>query len=124
MSSNSFFPLINKPTRITSDSATLIDNIFTNDFSDHKIGILLTDISDHLPVFTVINNYSTNISFNRNSSRRDFSDTNIQHFIQDLLDINWDFVTNFDSVNDSYSHFLEYVLHLYNKHFPEKEICF
>ena len=57
-----------------------------------------------------------------NSSRRDFSDTNIQHFIQDLLDINWDFVTNFDSVNDSYSHFLDYVLHLYNKHFPEKEM--
>ena len=29
--SQSFFPLINRPTRITCQSATLIDNIFTND---------------------------------------------------------------------------------------------
>ena len=30
MTSNSLYPLISKPTRITSSSATLIDNIFTN----------------------------------------------------------------------------------------------
>ena len=30
MYSNMFFPLITRPTRITSSSATLIDNIFTN----------------------------------------------------------------------------------------------
>src|SRR6218665_4009055 len=27
---NSFFPLIDKPTRVTTDTATLIDNVFTN----------------------------------------------------------------------------------------------
>ena len=31
--SYSFFPLINKPTRITCETATLVDNIFTNDVS-------------------------------------------------------------------------------------------
>ena len=47
-----FHPLIYKPTRITNKSATLIDNIFTNYF-DHMIssGLLLTDISDHFPIF-------------------------------------------------------------------------
>ena len=30
MYSNSFFPVITKPTRVTSSSATLIDNLFTN----------------------------------------------------------------------------------------------
>ena len=30
MTSNSLYPLISKPTRITSSTATLIDNIFTN----------------------------------------------------------------------------------------------
>ena len=30
LTSNIFFPLISKPTRITSSTATLIDNIFTN----------------------------------------------------------------------------------------------
>ena len=31
--SYSFFPFINKPTRITCETATLVDNIFTNDVS-------------------------------------------------------------------------------------------
>ena len=48
-----FHPLITKPTRITSYSATLIDNIFTNDSEFRaKSGIIITDISDHPPVFT------------------------------------------------------------------------
>ncbi len=50
----SFYPLIDKPTRITGESATLIDTIFTNDFSSHRAGILITDISDHLPIFMAI----------------------------------------------------------------------
>ena len=43
-----FYPLINKPTRITDSSATLIDNIFTNVHNtETKSGIWITDISDH-----------------------------------------------------------------------------
>ena len=45
MYSNGFYPLISKPTRITSHSATLIDNIFSNDLDNHKnSGILWSDI--------------------------------------------------------------------------------
>ena len=48
------FPLINKPTIITNHSATLIDNIFTNAFRiSHCSGILVNDLSDHLPIFTI-----------------------------------------------------------------------
>ena len=48
------FPLIDRPSRITEYSATLIDNIFSNNFNE-KIsnGLLINDISDHLPVFSV-----------------------------------------------------------------------
>lgn len=47
-----FDPLIDKPTRITCSSATLIDNILTNHFVNSiTSGMMLTDISDHLPVF-------------------------------------------------------------------------
>ena len=54
MYSNSLFPCIIKPTRVTSKSATLIDNIFCNTLSENTDvvnGILYTDISDHLPIF-------------------------------------------------------------------------
>ena len=41
----SFYPLITKPKRITRTTATLIDNIFLNEF-DHKVrtGLLITTL--------------------------------------------------------------------------------
>ena len=48
--SNSFIPLILQPTRITSHSNTLIDNIFSNVIDSNIIsGDLTATISDHLP---------------------------------------------------------------------------
>ena len=52
----SFVPLINRPTSVSESSHTIIDNIITNNFAELKCsmhGIMLTDISDHFPVFTV-----------------------------------------------------------------------
>ena len=50
-----------RPTRITSHSATLIDNIFVNQFFDRsRIGLFFTDISDHLPIFSI--HFDTSIS--------------------------------------------------------------
>ena len=54
MFSSPFYPLISRPTRITSKSATLIDKIFVNSLEDNfTSGLLLTDISDHLPIFQI-----------------------------------------------------------------------
>ena len=54
MVSNSLYPLICKPTRLTSTTATLIDNISTNNL-EHCMnsGIFYSDLSDHLPIFQV-----------------------------------------------------------------------
>ena len=65
MFSRSFFPLISRPTRITSNSATLIDNICTNDPNNCSAsGLLFTDISDHLPIFTILSDHCKNTSKN------------------------------------------------------------
>ena len=56
MYSYNLFPIITKPTRVTNKSATIIDNIFTNNiFQSNKVltGILHTDISDHYPIFHI-----------------------------------------------------------------------
>ena len=56
MYSHFFLPLITRPTRITSYSATAIDNIFTNNLTAYEQstnGILFADISDHLPIFSL-----------------------------------------------------------------------
>ena len=52
LSAHGFRPLILQPTRITSSSASLIDNIFINDMSIESIGgNITTSISDHFPQF-------------------------------------------------------------------------
>ena len=44
--------LIDKPTKVTNDNNSLIDNIFTNNNYSHKYnGILFNDISDNYPIF-------------------------------------------------------------------------
>ena len=49
------WPVITKPTRITKSSATLIDNIIVSPgiYSDYQCGILLDDLSDHLPCILI-----------------------------------------------------------------------
>ena len=54
-------PLITKPTRISNNSSTIIDHIITND-SKHKLQsfIVKSDLTDHYPIFCVINKNFTN----------------------------------------------------------------
>ena len=51
-------PCVDKPTRTTSCSNTLIDNIHANNIY-HSInsGLLIIDITDHLPVFIICPNH-------------------------------------------------------------------
>ena len=52
---NSCKILVDKPSRITSSTATLIDHIIINNLNvETKSGISICDISDHLCVFSVI----------------------------------------------------------------------
>ena len=56
--SNGLFPQITLPTRFSKKKATLIDQIFcrfSKYTSNHKAGIIMTKISDHLPCFSIIN---------------------------------------------------------------------
>ena len=53
--SHDMFPLIDRPTRIVKNSATILDNIFTNVLDKQiKSGIFVNDITDHYPVLYYI----------------------------------------------------------------------
>ena len=55
MYSKLLLPNISSPTRITSTSATLIDNIFTNDYDNtFTSGNLVTTLSDHLAQILIV----------------------------------------------------------------------
>ena len=49
-------PNVNKPTRVTRNTAIAIDHIITNAVinGEFKTGIIKTDISDHSPVYFIL----------------------------------------------------------------------
>lgn len=62
MTSNSLFPKITFPTRVTDSTATLIDNCFirtSNNLTQSTAGIINYNISDHLPIFVTLDHLIT-----------------------------------------------------------------
>ena len=92
MNSLGLFPLINKPTRIGDYSNTIIDNILTNcKISPEIVGLFITDISDHLPIFSIYNNLFTfNLILIKQKYIRFRSSnySNINYLNKSLLDYN------------------------------------
>ena len=123
MYSQTLFPNITKPTRVTMKSATLIDNIFSPYIGDQQIfnGILYTDITDHFPVFHI--DYSSSIRPPpRLIKKRIFSQTNIEKFSSSVSQHNWDSVLNTDDPQVAYTTFYNDFITLYNDCFPLKTI--
>ena len=68
LASNSFFPIISLPTRVTDTSATLIDHIITNDCKNSIFpGIIKTDLFDHYLIFCTIDAAARNSTSNNKS---------------------------------------------------------
>ena len=92
MYSRMFFPFITRPTRLTSNTATLIDNIFTNNLNNFSVsGLMFCDISDHLPIFTLLLDQSKNLNETSWLSFRDKSANNslrLQIGLQTLIGMN------------------------------------
>ena len=80
---NSFLlPLISLPTRITSSTESLIDNIFTNVINTEAItGNIQVCISDNLPSFIIIPiNISHHLPTKHNLSTRNVKNVNYEAF--------------------------------------------
>ena len=55
ISQNDVFPLVNRPTRVTKISVTIIDHMLPHTIIDSKVQSgIITDISNHLVVFAMI----------------------------------------------------------------------
>ena len=100
LSPNSFIPLILQPTRITSHSNTLIDNIFFNVIdSDIISGNLAATIFNHLFQFPVIPNMCGNIPGNKSNHGRDRSKFNSENFILDYFSVDWEDLLKSDELD-------------------------
>ena len=120
MYSASIFPLINRPTRVTAQTATLIDNVFCNDIVNvnHFNGILYADISDHYPVFSI--NLGSHVEEKQTCVRtRKINEVTINLFKDDLRKINWDDILKNSSAQDAFTQFYTLFIKLYNQSFPK-----
>lgn len=125
MFEHGFFPLINKPTRVNSTKATLIDNIFTNNiFNNDKCfnGILVTDISDHFPVCYINSKSDVSDKQNNMSYCRVCKPANYESFKCAVSDIDWSDVLNNSNAQESFTSFNNTLLSLVDKHFPKKAV--
>ena len=101
LASNSFIRSILHPTRITSHSKTLIDNIFSNFISPEIIsGNITATISDHLPQFSFVPNILSNPSTQKsNYYERGWSKFKQENFILDYFDKDWADLLRIDEEN-------------------------
>ena len=100
LASNSFIHFILKPTRITSHSNTLVDNIFPNVIDSDISCNLTATISDHLPQFAIIPNMFGNISGNKsNIHERDWSKSDWENFILDYFSVDKKDLLKIDELN-------------------------
>ena len=121
--SYSLLPTIYKPTRITETTATIIDNILTNDENVIKSSILVTDITDHMPTVLTTRNNLTNHSGSTKkiTYKRIHTDDNIAKFKQRLIDVKWQEILDNNNANDDYNKFIETFDTLYNECVPLKK---
>ena len=118
----SFSNTITAFTRITSNSCSLIDQIFCNNLSaSGTSGVILSDVSDHLPVFVNVNL--------GNSSRkpatvfkRFFSPNNIALFKRRLSEISWVSVLEVNDISPAYTNFVNIWNVLFDQTFPLKRV--
>ena len=124
LESNNFSPKIILPTRVSSKSRTLIDNIFTNQLDHDTIsGNLDLSLSDHLPQFLVSPSCSNTLARKHNVFIRDMRGFNQDNFISDIQNTNWDQLLECDQgdINHSFNNFLNKFNAVLNSHAPLKK---
>lgn len=116
-------PTINLPTRITSQSSTLIDNILVSQFTS-KIysGNLLVGLSDHMPQLTIISNEFEDLQRTNSHYYQDWAKFNEIKFRTEFASINWDNEIDQDDPNLAFQRFYSRIIELIDKNVPRKKL--
>jgi hypothetical protein len=119
--SNGCLQVVCKPTRCNENSATCIDHFVTNiKQSSYNSRILLNRISDHFPIFFTINHSLKKPPVHSNITYRDFSDNNVNQFVNSLLLEDWANVLSCNNPNEALDNFISIFKANHSKFFAEK----
>ena len=124
MESMNFEQLVNDPTRVTSNSATLIDHAFSNTpINISNVTVPCYAISDHYPICITRKISSNHIKgpVHKTIAYRSMKHFNENAFLEDLSDQPWFLIDIYDDPDDSTQLFLDLFQKVLNKHAPHRK---
>ena len=114
--------IISRPTRVTSNSATILDHIWCKKLQNMTTcGIILSSLTDHYPIFATTKYYQRN---NRSSQAYESFYTRVRNdsandvFRNILLQTNWNNLMLETCVVSMFSSFNKIIIHAYNAAYP------
>lgn len=113
--------LIQSPTRITADKESTIDLIFVNNnYRVTEKGVLNLALSDHCMVYCVIKAGVPKVP-PRFIEYRSYKHYDKNLFLQDLRNVDWQPVYDFDDVNDAINTWCNLYTNVADQHAPTKK---
>ena len=121
--------LIDVPTRVTKDSATIIDHIYTDNSNNiSELCVPTCGISDHYPIFCTLkssSNKSSSQSREKNEHKyilyRSFKHFSKDAFISDIINAPFDVVYNYTEPNEALDIWSRIFMKIINVHAPLKK---
>ncbi len=115
--------VIDEPTRITQSSQTLIDHIYVTDLNkivDSKV--VQWDLSDHFAILAIHHNKCSKESDSQHKviSFRSMKQFDKDSFLNDLMTVPWEIVTQSSDPEEALSTWYELFLTVLDKHAPVK----
>ena len=116
-------PTISKPSRITKNSATLIDNIFISRGlqNDYDSGLIVNDASDHLPCYLRVAGVMPGLREPVKIEFRKINDSAISGIKTELDRINWSCLNDL-STDNSFNYFHDVITSSLDKHAPSQSL--
>ena len=115
-------PVITKPTRVTSTSAALIDNIFVSNKLQHCIngGVIVTDLSDHFPCILTVTDFNQSNTNKKRIIKRKLNKKNLDKIKNDIGKIDWEIELNNLDTNKSFEILHNKLKEIIDLHAPER----
>lgn len=113
--------MINEHTRVTANSSSLIDHIFTsNPNKVRRVKVPKISLSDHFPICIVLKDRFGLKHCHRSINYRPFSTLDQQQFLDDLSQCPWDSVNDQEDVDQSLETWYNLLQSVVDKHLPLK----
>ena len=114
--------LVSEPTRVTKDSTTLIDHIYTNNEENiQHVSVKQICLSNHFAVFCSCKPHSEiGKTKHQTITYRSVKTFDESRFLTDLSLVPWEIIQAFDNIDDTVSVWNTLFLEILNKHAPIK----